>query len=111
MSAWTISDPPTEADHLKACGLFGADLDRATRAIDKIEAQGSDRERARMFLGRVAACNILAGQDVVVMRAQGFEVDAALSALPRYAGVDVWGLIRMGRVSFADVLDAIEATS
>ena len=111
MNNWKPNNPPTEADHLNAAGLFGADLERATAALDKLEERGADRVKSRKFLGRVASSNILAGQDVVVMRDQGFEVDVALSVLPKYAGVDVWELIREGRVPFWDVVEAIEVAA
>lgn len=111
MSSWQISNPPTEADHFKACGLFDADLGRAMAALGALEAHGIDRLDARRVLGATACSDILTGAAAISLRGQGFDLDKALGRLPKYAGVDVWEQIPKGRVPFVDVLEAIEGTT
>ena len=108
MNNWKPNTPPTEADYLNAAGLFGADLDRATKAIDKLEARGADRESVRKTVACVASCGFVRGIDVLDLRRNGFVLLDGLALLPRFAGVDLFDAVGEARVSMSDLLEAIE---
>ena len=108
MNNWKPNNPPTEADYLNAAGLFGADLDRATKAIDKLEARGADRESVRKTVACVASCGFVRGIDVLDLRRNGFVLLDGLALLPRFAGVDLFDAVGEARVSMSDLLEAIE---